>query len=233
MATKWSNFAGTVLGYIRLGLSGVRLKNSSGSLSVRNAADSADAVVLPQSLGTGTRDGTKYLRDDGTWQAVAASAFPSGTRMSFNQTSAPTGWTKDTTAGLNDSIMRIVTGTVGSGGANGFSAVNAQTVVGSTTLTESQIPAHTHVQNSHNHTQNSHNHSQTNGTGVLRNTGTTSISTSLGSGSPVAFTLSNVAATATNIAATATNQNTGGGDSHDHTITMSIKYNDFIIAEKD
>lgn len=68
MAAHWSNLAGTVLGYIRLGLSGVRLKNSAGSLSVRNAGDSADAVVLPQSLGTGTRDGRSYLRDDGAWK---------------------------------------------------------------------------------------------------------------------------------------------------------------------
>jgi len=68
---KWSNIIGTTLGYIRLGLSGVRLKNVSGSLSVRNAADSADALVLPQSLGSGTRDGTKFLRDDGTWQSGA------------------------------------------------------------------------------------------------------------------------------------------------------------------
>jgi hypothetical protein len=65
---KWSNLAGTLLGYIRIGLNGVRLKNSSGNLLVRNANDSADAVVLPQSLGTGTRDGSKSLRDDGTWR---------------------------------------------------------------------------------------------------------------------------------------------------------------------
>lgn len=72
MGTKWTNLAGTVLGYIRLGLSGVRLKNSSGSLSVRNATDSADAQVLPASLGTGTRDNKKFLRDDGTWQLTGA-----------------------------------------------------------------------------------------------------------------------------------------------------------------
>lgn len=41
----WSNFAGTVLGYFRLGLSGVRLKNSSGVLAVRDAADAADAKI--------------------------------------------------------------------------------------------------------------------------------------------------------------------------------------------
>ena len=69
----WSDAAGTVLGYFRLGIAGPRLKDSSGSLLVRNPADSADAVVLPQSLGTGTRDGTKFLRDDGAWTAAGGS----------------------------------------------------------------------------------------------------------------------------------------------------------------
>lgn len=67
---SWNKLAGTVLGYFRLGLTGVRLKNSSGALSVRDSGDTADAVILPQSLGTGTRDGRRYLRDDGTWQAA-------------------------------------------------------------------------------------------------------------------------------------------------------------------
>lgn len=72
----WSNTAGTVLSYFRLGLAGPRLKDSSGSLLVRNPGDTADAVVLPQSLGTGTRDGTKFLRDDGVWNAVITSVGP-------------------------------------------------------------------------------------------------------------------------------------------------------------
>lgn len=41
----WSNLAGTVTGYIRLGLTGPRLKNSAGELAVRNAGDTADAKV--------------------------------------------------------------------------------------------------------------------------------------------------------------------------------------------
>jgi len=34
--------------------------------------------------------------------------------MVFHQTAAPTGWTKDTTANLNDTGLRVTTGTVGS-----------------------------------------------------------------------------------------------------------------------
>lgn len=41
----WTDIVGSVRGYIRLGLTGVRLKNSSGALAVRNAGDSADANV--------------------------------------------------------------------------------------------------------------------------------------------------------------------------------------------
>jgi len=99
----------------------------------------------------------------------------------------------------------------------------------SITLTEAQIPAHTHVQNSHNHTQDSHNHTQNshvhtqqrNNTATGANTGwTTAFDTS--SSNPVAdvntgtgaTTAVNQAAVATNQAATAVNQNTGGGGSH-------------------
>jgi hypothetical protein len=46
----------------------------------------------------------------------------SGTRMIFNGTSAPTSWTKDTTS-HNNKALRIVTGTVSSGGTNPFIAV--------------------------------------------------------------------------------------------------------------
>ena len=45
--------------------------------------------------------------------------FPSGTKMLFQQTSAPTGWTKVTTH--NNKALRVVSGTAGTGGSNAFS----------------------------------------------------------------------------------------------------------------
>jgi hypothetical protein len=96
-----------------------------------------------------------------TWATISTKAFPTGTRMSFQQTAAPTGWTKDTTAALDNSAMRIVTGSVVNGGSVDFTtAFASQTPAGSvtitavsgsagnTTLTTPQIPSHTHTVNS-------------------------------------------------------------------------------------
>ena len=51
-----------------------------------------------------------------------AQAFPSGTKMLFQQTSAPTGWTK-ITSGVNNKALRVVSGSVGSGGNVAFTTV--------------------------------------------------------------------------------------------------------------
>ena len=53
-----------------------------------------------------------------------AQAFPSGTKMLFQQTSAPTGWTK-VTSGVNNKALRVVSGTAGSGGNIAFTTVFA------------------------------------------------------------------------------------------------------------
>jgi len=83
--------------------------------------------------------------------------IPSGTYMLFQQTAAPTGWTKETTH--DNKALRVVTGTASSGGSVDFTtAFASQAVTGTTdgsgvtitgsvasyTLTESDIPAHTH-----------------------------------------------------------------------------------------
>jgi hypothetical protein len=63
--------------------------------------------------------------------------------MLFFQAAAPVGWTKLTTH--NDKALRVVSGTGGvAGGANAFSTVMAQTVVGNHTLTIAQLAAHNH-----------------------------------------------------------------------------------------
>jgi len=83
--------------------------------------------------------------------------------MLFQQTAAPTGWTKETTH--DNKALRVVTGTAASGGSNTFTGVlnsnvavsgtsNNSTVtisgsVGSTTLTLDQIPSHRHLEGGH------------------------------------------------------------------------------------
>ena len=80
---------------------------------------------------------------------TTGTVFTSGTRMIFQQTSAPTGWTK-VTSGVNNEALRVVTGSVGSGGSLGFTNVFNSTVttsngsVSNHTLTEAQIPSHYH-----------------------------------------------------------------------------------------
>lgn len=74
-----------------------------------------------------------------------ASGFPTGTRMIFQQTSAPTGWTKEIGAAYNDIALRVVTGVVASGGTAVFSSVFAASKsTDAFTLTTSHIPAHAH-----------------------------------------------------------------------------------------
>ena len=86
---------------------------------------------------------------------IANSGFPSGTKMLFQQSSAPTGWTKDTAH--NDKALRVVSGSVGSGGSHGFSARFGRGNVGVTSaisgrtaehvITEAQMPRHRHSSN--------------------------------------------------------------------------------------
>lgn len=113
---------------------------------------SALQVVAPGTAGNVlTSDGT-------TWTSAAAGGgFPSGTVMLFGQTSAPTGWTKDT-SNYNNSGLRVVTGTASTGGSVDFTtAFASQTPTGSvsissisgsagaTTLGVPTIPSHSHT----------------------------------------------------------------------------------------
>jgi len=81
------------------------------------------------------------------------------------------------------------------------------------TLTESQIPSHTHTQDAHTHTQDSHSHAVDGGLLINSTSGGQAriVQTDAGGRAP-----SNPSTTAVNQNTTAVNQNTGGGSSHEN-----------------
>ena len=209
----------------------------------------AGGFTLPAADGTSGQ----VLQTNGSaaLSFVSVAAFDAGTKMIFNQTSSPTGWTKDTVSN-DDSALRVTTGTVGTGGSSGFAtamatpavsgtvgltgdlaagnlAVSISGNISDTTLTSNQIPSHNHSIRKGNFLEQ--NSSNTNA--VMR-----------GSNSSVQ--------TNNGIAG-----NAGGGLSHNHahslsgtmtgtpgvgnlagslssaTATINVKYVDVIVATKD
>lgn len=149
--------------------------------------------------------------------------IPSGTLMLFQQTAAPTGWTKQTTH--NNKALRVVTGTAGSGGSSAFTtafgtpsvtgSVSVSGNINSTTLSTSQIPSHYHFNRIAGNpavADYGHNYNYP----ARDGTDTTNHRTG----------------------------NTGGGGSHNHghnfsgslsssTASINVQYVDLIIASKD
>jgi hypothetical protein len=100
------------------------------------------------------------------------SSFPTGTRMLFQQSVAPTGWTKDVS--YNNYALRVTSGSVTSGGSVPFTtAFSAQTPsgsvslssvsIGSTAIDINQMPSHSHGasgnDSGHSHSIGNLNHS--------------------------------------------------------------------------
>jgi len=148
--------------------------------------------------------------------AVGA-AIASGTKMLFQQTSAPTGWTKDTTH--NNKALRVVSGTASSGGSVAFTtAFASQSVagtVGNTTLTTSQIPSH-----AHNQVDTLTGEPFSTGGGCNTDYIAAGYTRNDGNGVPRAT------------------QTEGAGGSHNHSFTgtainLAVQYVDVIIATKD
>ena len=83
---------------------------------------------------------------------TTAQNFPSGTRLLFQQSTVPPGWTQDTTV-QNDSLLRIVNGTtVSTYAGSGVSVVlrGGESTDG-TALSAAEIPNHTHTMEDHQH----------------------------------------------------------------------------------
>lgn len=94
-------------------------------------------------LGLGTTG--QVLKSDGVDLVFADPelAFPAGTLALFQQTTAPVGWTKETTH--NDKGLRVVTGAASIGGATAFTTVfGTGKATNSHTLISAEIPPHSH-----------------------------------------------------------------------------------------
>lgn len=170
----------------------------------RNGVASGDAMnrTVTTGSGAGLLDRDQL---DGRYGRMQ-----SGTRMLFQQTSAPTGWSK-VTSGIDNRALRVVTGTAGgSGSGNTFTGAFRSSFshnhggTNNTTLSTSQMPSH------------SHDVRTDSGTGTQ-----TGVSTSGG-----------------NASGTFGSMSTGGGNSHSHGINTSsfnlnVQYLDVIVAEKD
>ena len=180
--------------------------------------------------------------------------FPSGTKMLFQQTAAPTGWTK-VTSGVDNKALRVVSGTAGSGGSNAFSNTLASrgitanaanttaggniTVASATTggtvdnhtLSTNEIPSHNHELNDVGNWYGGNNSGQPKPSSRLGNQTTSQ----------------NVSTQSTGGGGAHSHGFTGGshnhnatftGTAHNHSITvtnldMAVQYLDVIIAQKD
>ena len=188
-----------------------------GQIGVAVQAYDADIPTVSASqaeMEAGTETALRSMSPLRVAQAVVALApttFPSGTLMLFQQTSAPTGWTKQTTH--NNKALRVVSGTASSGGTNPFTSVFVDQTpsisntfaIGSTTLSTAQMPNHSHT---------------------AAAVSTASYDTGISGG---------------NFAVSGNTGSEGGSGSHTHsfsgsasssTITLNIQYVDLIIAVK-
>lgn len=190
---------------------------------------------FPNITGAMTATHTVLNGLDARVTAIESGVHASGTKLLFQQSTAPTGWTKDTT-NYNDHAIRVVTGTASSGGTNAFSTLDAtavgtinSSISGSTashTLTIAEMPAHNH-------------------TGVVQQREDYNPTTGSTTQSPLGFGDTRGGSRAS--ASPLTIDNTGGGGGHSHGVgtlavtstftgsgnPLDVLYVDVIIASKD
>jgi len=135
--------------------------NSFGNLSAKGKIQIGDNISLN---ANGVVAATTITGDGSGLSGVQE--FPAGTKATFVQTSAPTGFTTDTTSTLTECCLQVVNGTGGgTGGSDQFSSVftgskaasapsapidissltlTSSLTAGDTTLSTPQLPSHTH-----------------------------------------------------------------------------------------
>jgi hypothetical protein len=196
---------------------------TSRTITAGNGLTGGGDLSANRTLNVGAGTGIDVAAD--TISINSSYRFPSGTRMLFQQTSAPTGWTKDTTS-VDNRALRVVSGTAGSGGTTPFTDVFAsRTVI---------LPRHSHgiiepgggKGHSHGITDPGHVHS-----GVINDSGRTAD----GPGNPDdADYLRNTASATTGISINSSttgiiikNAGTAGAS-----MDFAVQYIDVIIAQR-
>ena len=170
-----------------------------------DSSELVDGSVDLSHMSVNSVDSDQYV--DGSIDSAhlhTNAVFAAGTKMIFNQTASPTGWTKVTGSG-NDTALRVTTGTVGTGGSVAFETAFASQTVPVHTLATSEIPAHLHdivfTHHGSNATQTYPDKADLYDNGGVRHWNS---------------------------------ENTGGGGSHGHgSIDLNVSYVDVIIATKD
>ena len=180
--------------------------------------------------GTGGTGNTGSDGDKGQKGEIGTTGtvFTSGTRMLFNQTSAPTGWTKDTSS--TNRALRLVSGTVGTGGGNTFTGqLNASVTttggsVSNHTLTTAQLATHYHNVWTRNEIGIDGSRGGTGSSGQAGGNWNRYVGYRQVHGSSDSYT--------------PTSENTGSSSAHNHGFTnpsfnLNIAYTDVMIAQKD
>ena len=255
-SNKVIELTGTLTGNIHVFIPAVEsnyviFNNTTGSftLNVAPTGHGANAVPITQGSHTmvynqsdkcvdvlGSKVGTTATTYFGSGANLTGiDIIPAGSLMLFQQTSAPTGWTKATAH--DNKALRVVTGSASSGGSNTFAAAfnNNQTVSGTTsstsvtitgstaahTLTIDQMPSHDHREGSNSEFGTT----SSTFTGATRNTGNAEDGRNFQT------------------------ETTGGGQAHSHnvgtlaggahthtfsdTFNLDVQYVDVIICSKD
>lgn len=206
----------------------------------------AAAITAQTDIGANIVDADEFLISDGgalrrsdisrlaTYIQGKGAGFASGTTMLFYSNSAPAGWTKVTTAALNNNALRVVTTTAwttGSKGSVDFTTVFGKTATDAHTLTTAQIPAHDHGSvGDHGHpfmaTPASESSASVHTTGgfPLKLAGT---SYPAFTGTPTTTAGQQIGGSGSH-----THASVGSGNSHSHNIDIRVKYVDFILATK-
>ena len=180
---------------------------STGILYTKDVSAKAELFFIDE-------DGNEVQLSSGGSVLNPSTLDVSGTKLISWQTTAPTGWTKDTTK--DNHALRVETGTIGSGGATNFTSVfGSGKNTGGTTLTAAQsgLPSHNHD------------------AGTLNVASVTSGS----SGGPNSNTAA-VQSPTTTFPVSGDTGSTGGtaaSSSHNHSLSLDLKYQDVNMITKD